>query len=79
MADDLIALGEWLRPLARLSLVGQAIFLIGEDIILHWTHRLFHDTRLWKYYALRHSFEEAERISAARFHPINLLFGSVIA
>jgi sterol desaturase/sphingolipid hydroxylase (fatty acid hydroxylase superfamily) len=67
-------------PLATLPLVAQmVIFLVGEDIILYWTHRLFHGARLWKYHAVHHSSEELEWISAARFHPINLFLGSVLA
>jgi sterol desaturase/sphingolipid hydroxylase (fatty acid hydroxylase superfamily) len=67
-------------PLAALPLVAQMIiFLIGEDLILYWTHRLFHGARLWKYHAVHHSSEELEWISAARFHPINLFFGAVAA
>ena len=55
------------------------VFLIGEDIILYWTHRWFHGKRFWKYHAVHHSSEELEWISAARFHPINLFLGSVAA
>lgn len=67
-------------PLAALPLAVQAVvFLIGEDIILYWTHRLFHRPTLWKYHAVHHSSEELEWISAARFHPINLFLGSVAA
>jgi len=68
-------------PLASLSLVGQGIiFLIGEDFIMYWSHRWFHDKPLlWKYHAVHHSSEELEWISAARFHPINLFLGSVLA
>ncbi len=67
-------------PLAALPLFAQGIvFLIGEDIILYWTHRWFHGRRFWKYHAVHHSSEELEWISAARFHPINLFLGSVMA
>ena len=55
------------------------VFLIGEDIILYWTHRGFHRERMWKYHAVHHSSEELEWISAARFHPVNLFLGSVFA
>ncbi len=79
--DGLIAFYEnGHGPLAQLPLVAQmALFLIGEDVITYWTHRLFHSARLWKYHAVHHSTEELEWISAARFHPINMLFGAVIA
>lgn len=67
-------------PLAALPLAAQMIiFLVGEDIINYWTHRLFHGQTLWKYHAVHHSSEELEWISAARFHPFNLFFGAVLA
>jgi sterol desaturase/sphingolipid hydroxylase (fatty acid hydroxylase superfamily) len=68
-------------PLATLPLFAQGIiFLIGEDFIMYWSHRWFHDVPvLWKYHAVHHSSEELEWISAARFHPINLFLGSVLA
>jgi sterol desaturase/sphingolipid hydroxylase (fatty acid hydroxylase superfamily) len=67
-------------PLAALPLVAQGIiFLIGQDFIMYWTHRWFHGARLWKYHAVHHSSEELEWISAARFHPVNLFLGSVLA
>jgi len=80
-ADDLVAFYDnGHGPLAALPLVAQMlIFLIGEDIILYWTHRLFHGEKMWKYHAVHHSSEELEWISAARFHPINLFLGTVFA
>jgi sterol desaturase/sphingolipid hydroxylase (fatty acid hydroxylase superfamily) len=80
-ADGLIAFYDnGHGPLAALPLVVQmAVFLIGEDIILYWTHRWFHGATMWKYHAVHHSSEELEWISAARFHPVNLFLGSVFA
>jgi sterol desaturase/sphingolipid hydroxylase (fatty acid hydroxylase superfamily) len=67
-------------PLAALSLIAQGvIFLIGEDVIMYWSHRLFHGKTFWKWHAVHHSSEELEWISAARFHPFNLFLGSVLA
>jgi sterol desaturase/sphingolipid hydroxylase (fatty acid hydroxylase superfamily) len=67
-------------PLAALPLVAQGvIFLIGEDVIMYWSHRLFHGKTFWKWHAVHHSSEELEWISAARFHPFNLFLGSVLA
>jgi sterol desaturase/sphingolipid hydroxylase (fatty acid hydroxylase superfamily) len=67
-------------PLASLPLVAQGIiFLVGEDIIMYWSHRWFHGKTFWKYHAVHHSSEELEWISAARFHPFNLFLGSVLA
>jgi sterol desaturase/sphingolipid hydroxylase (fatty acid hydroxylase superfamily) len=80
-ADGLIAFYDnGHGPLSHLPLAAQMIiFLVGEDIILYWTHRWFHGRRMWKYHAVHHSSEELEWISAARFHPINLFLGSVMA
>jgi sterol desaturase/sphingolipid hydroxylase (fatty acid hydroxylase superfamily) len=67
-------------PLAALPLIAQGvIFLIGEDVIMYWSHRLFHGKTFWKWHAVHHSSEELEWISAARFHPFNLFLGSVLA
>ena len=80
-ADGLIAFYDnGHGPLAALPLPAQmVIFLIGEDIILYWTHRLFHGQRMWRYHAVHHSSEELEWISAARFHPVELFLGNVAA
>jgi sterol desaturase/sphingolipid hydroxylase (fatty acid hydroxylase superfamily) len=80
-ADGLIAFyQDGHGPLARMPLAAQMlIFAVGEDLILYWTHRLFHGARLWKYHAVHHSSEDLEWISAARFHPVNLFFGAVFA
>ena len=80
-SDGLIAFYEnGHGPLAALPLVAQGIiFLIGEDFIMYWSHRWFHGKTFWKWHAVHHSTEELEWISAARFHPINLFFGAVLA
>jgi sterol desaturase/sphingolipid hydroxylase (fatty acid hydroxylase superfamily) len=80
-ADGLIAFYDnGHGPLAALPLAAQmVVFLIGEDIIMYFTHRWFHGARMWKYHAVHHSSEELEWISAARFHPVNLFLGSVLA
>jgi sterol desaturase/sphingolipid hydroxylase (fatty acid hydroxylase superfamily) len=65
-------------PLAQLPLWLQAaIFLIGQDFMMYWIHRTFHRPVLWKYHAVHHSSKELDWISAARFHPINIMLGSV--
>jgi sterol desaturase/sphingolipid hydroxylase (fatty acid hydroxylase superfamily) len=80
-ADGLIAFYDnGHGPLAGLPLVVQmVIFLVGEDIILYWTHRWFHGVRMWKYHAVHHSSEQLEWISAARFHPVDLFLHGVLA
>jgi sterol desaturase/sphingolipid hydroxylase (fatty acid hydroxylase superfamily) len=65
-------------PLSQLPLWSQvAIFLIGSDLMMYWIHRIFHRPTLWKYHAVHHSSKEVDWISAARFHPINIMLGSV--
>jgi sterol desaturase/sphingolipid hydroxylase (fatty acid hydroxylase superfamily) len=53
------------------------IFLLVSDFVLYWNHRLFHRGLLWKYHAVHHAPEQVEWISAARFHPVNLMLGTV--
>jgi sterol desaturase/sphingolipid hydroxylase (fatty acid hydroxylase superfamily) len=66
-------------PLAAMPLWAQAItFLVVSDFLLYWFHRWYHGTHLWKYHAVHHSSEELDWISAARFHPVNILFGTVL-
>jgi sterol desaturase/sphingolipid hydroxylase (fatty acid hydroxylase superfamily) len=80
-ADGLIAFYDnGHGPLAALPLpVQMIIFLVGEDIILYWAHRLFHGQRMWRYHAVHHSSEELDWISAARFHPVELFLRGVSA
>ncbi|MBS0249115.1 MAG: sterol desaturase family protein [Proteobacteria bacterium] len=66
-------------PLARLPLWAQAItFLVVSDFLLYWFHRLYHGAAMWKYHAIHHSSTEVDWISAARFHPVNILLGTVL-
>lgn len=65
-------------PLAALPLWLQAaIYLVGSDFLLYWTHRLFHSGLWWKYHAVHHASQDVEWISAARFHPVNLVVGTI--
>ncbi|MGJ4923565.1 sterol desaturase family protein [Bradyrhizobium oligotrophicum] len=78
-ADELIAFYEnGHGPLAQLPEWLQGLlFLVLSDFMLYWTHRLFHGGEFWKYHAVHHSSEDLEWISAARFHPINLILGTI--
>src|SRR6201987_862525 len=77
-ADELIAFYDnGHGPLSQLPLSVQALlFLVLSDFMLYWRHRLFHN-ELWKYHPVHHSSEELDWISAARFHPINLILGTI--
>jgi sterol desaturase/sphingolipid hydroxylase (fatty acid hydroxylase superfamily) len=64
--------------LAQLPLWAQGmIYLVGSDFLLYWVHRTFHATPLWKFHAVHHASEDLEWISAWRFHPFNLLLGTI--
>ena len=66
-------------PLATMPLWAQALFfLTASDFLLYWFHRLYHGAGLWKYHAVHHSSAELDWISAARFHPVNILLGTVL-
>ncbi len=53
-------------------------YLILSDVMLYWTHRIFHVDRLWRYHAIHHSSEHLDWMSAFRFHPVNTIFHSVL-
>jgi sterol desaturase/sphingolipid hydroxylase (fatty acid hydroxylase superfamily) len=76
-ADELIALYEnGHGPLSTLPLWLQAVLFLGlADFTMYWLHRMFHGGGFWKYHAIHHSFEDVDWISAARFHPVSLLWG----
>ncbi|WP_024517619.1 sterol desaturase family protein [Bradyrhizobium sp. Tv2a-2] len=78
-ADELIAFYDnGHGPLSHLPLWIQALlFLVASDFMLYWLHRLFHGGEFWKYHAVHHSSEELDWISAARFHPVNLVLGTI--
>jgi sterol desaturase/sphingolipid hydroxylase (fatty acid hydroxylase superfamily) len=64
-------------PLAALPFAAQAVFLlVVSDFMLYWIHRLFHGGGWWKYHAVHHAPEEVDWLSAARFHPVNLVLGT---
>lgn len=54
-------------------------YLLLSDVIMYWSHRIFHNARLWRYHAIHHSSEHLDWLSAFRFHPINIIFHSVLA
>jgi hypothetical protein len=65
-------------PLAALPLWLQAVLaLVLADFMMYWLHRRFHRGGFWKYHAIHHSSEDVDWISAARFHPVNLLLGTI--
>lgn len=49
-----------------------AVVFIISDIILYWTHRLFHTSLLWPFHAIHHSPAHVDWHSTYRFHPVNI-------
>ena len=67
-------------PLSHLAFAWQVIvYVLASDLILYWTHRVFHTRSLWHYHAIHHAPEHLDWTSATRFHPINIFFHSVLA
>ena len=70
---------EGIGPLARLGFWPQvALYLLGNDLVMYTTHRLFHSVHLWRFHAVHHSSEHMEWTSAARSHPVDqILHGTL--
>ena len=67
-------------PLAGIGFWPQVIvYLLAADLMMYWTHRLFHTMSLWRYHAVHHAPEHLDWTSATRFHPVNIVFHSVLA
>ena len=67
-------------PIARLPFWAQAaLYLLVSDLVMYWSHRIFHGRGLWRFHAAHHSSEDVEWVSATRFHPVDLTFHSVLS
>ena len=54
------------------------LLFLGEEFCYYWMHRADHRIRwMWATHAVHHSSEDVDWISAARFHPVNLLLGTI--
>ena len=67
-------------PLSQLPIWAQVIiYLLFSDFALYWIHRGFHASNmLWKYHAVHHASKDVDWLSAARFHPVNLILGTMM-
>ena len=64
-------------PLSLLPFWAQvAIYVIGTDFLLYWTHRTFHKAVLWPFHAVHHSSLDVDWTTTYRSHPINQMLGS---
>ena len=71
---------EGVGPLAHLGFWPQvAVYLLGNDLVMYSTHRLFHSMYLWRFHAVHHSSEHLEWTSASRFHPVDQILHGILA
>lgn len=67
-------------PLAHLGFWPQvALYLLGSDLVMYTTHRLFHTARMWRFHAVHHSSEHLEWTSASRFHPVDQILHGILS
>lgn len=65
------------QAVAGLPVLLQAfLILLIMDIIQYWTHRMFHTMKFWKFHAIHHSAVNVDWLTAARFHPVNIIIHS---
>ena len=55
------------------------LYLLGADLVMYATHRLFHTAQLWRYHAVHHSSQHLEWVSSSRFHPVDFVLHGVMA
>lgn len=60
-------------------LVQFVISLVLTSFIEYWTHRFFHGKHLWKTHSIHHAPKELDWLSGVRFHPMNMLFHSILS
>lgn len=79
-ADGLLKFfGQGHGPLSRLPFWVQfSLYLVTSEFCLYWIHRAFHGKNLWRFHTIHHASEDVEWISAARFHPVNILLGTAL-
>jgi sterol desaturase/sphingolipid hydroxylase (fatty acid hydroxylase superfamily) len=56
-----------------------ALYLLGSDLVMYLTHRMFHTARMWRFHAVHHSSEHLEWVSAGRFHPVDQVLHGVLS
>jgi sterol desaturase/sphingolipid hydroxylase (fatty acid hydroxylase superfamily) len=69
-----------LWPLKDLPLWQQCVAVaLIQDVLLYWLHRAFHTRRAWQLHATHHSPTTLDWMSAARFHPVNVILQFTLA
>lgn len=68
-----------LKVITELPLFAQGItYVIMNDLLLYWFHRAFHTPCLWHIHAIHHSARDVDWTTGNRFHPLNILMGSMM-
>jgi sterol desaturase/sphingolipid hydroxylase (fatty acid hydroxylase superfamily) len=64
--------------LNQLPVLAQAfLILLLTDILQYWAHRAFHTVSLlWRFHSIHHSPVNVDWMTAARFHPVNIILYS---
>ena len=70
----------YVYSLCRLEVIAQfPLFLLVEDAIFYWCHRLFHLPFFYKHFhKLHHRYYQPFGFATEYFHPIEYLFSSAI-
>lgn len=66
-----LAWGRWLT--------NMAVAMLLEDALFYWSHRMLHDTRVYKYFHKRHhEFHTPASLAAEYAHPFEAMVGNFI-
>src|SRR5205085_9097967 len=70
---------HWL-PVQQMPLWQQCVLvLLIQEVLLYWTHRLFHTRLAWGFHAVHHSATVVDWMTMRRFHPLNDLLAFTLA
>jgi sterol desaturase/sphingolipid hydroxylase (fatty acid hydroxylase superfamily) len=76
-AEQMHHLQNGIPPVSNLPVLLQAfLILLLMDCMQYWSHRMFHTMKFWKFHAIHHSAVNVDWLSAARFHPVNIIIHS---
>jgi len=73
--DDFYLHGHWAAVPPAAMAAGRR-YVVATDFALILDSPRFHRGSLWKYHAMHHASQDLEWISAARFHPVNIVLGT---
>jgi sterol desaturase/sphingolipid hydroxylase (fatty acid hydroxylase superfamily) len=66
-------------PFSGLSTPVQIIaFILIQDFLFYWIHRLSHTSFLWRFHRIHHSAEEVNWTTVNRIHPVSLMLENAL-